>query len=57
MGMEMGGIFHNKHNLGVGWVNIFFRGGGGGCKGGCQFLVDLKLALLQLLEFDFEQKY
>ena len=37
--MGMGGFFHNKYN---------FRGGGGvvNSPGSCQFLVDVKLALL-----------
>ena len=41
--MRMGEFFHSKH--------FFLRGGGGGGlsiiwgKGGCQFLVDVKLAL------------
>ena len=45
--MRMGEFFHSKH-----FFFFFFSGGGGGGglsiiwgKGGCQFLVDVKLAL------------
>ena len=45
--MRMGEFFHSKH-----FFFFFLQGGGGGggvCiflgKGGCQFLVDVKLAL------------
>ena len=39
----MGGFFHNKHNLGAGWEGGWLASIIWG--GGCQFLVDVKLAL------------